>query len=480
MSAVYHSREITIGNLRLGGRQPIRIQSMTNTPTLDTDVTAVQVIRLAEAGCEMVRIMAANIREAENLKNIRKKLLEKKINIPLIADIHFHPKAAEIAAEIVEKVRINPGNYSGSHHKAKKYSEADYHKELNEMAKNLKPLLNSCKHHGTAIRIGINHGSLSDRILYKYGNTAEGMVASAIEFIRICRENGFEKLVLSLKSSDMQTMISANRQMVREMQKQGMDYPLHLGVTEAGSGTEGRIKSAMGIGTLLTESIGDTIRVSLTETPEKEIPVARRLVEFYGRRAQKPDVKGKVQFLKSREIPRHQRSAVTFIGETKNFSEETAVILLSYPGLPEEDLMLCVSVDFNLAYENKKADGLLITNGSSGDNRHLNELASEILQARGLRYSKTEFVACPSCGRTLFDIEKVLEKVKKRLGNIKGLKIAVMGCLVNGPGEMAGANYGFVGSAPGKVNLYKGEKILFRNLPEAEALDRLEKLIREK
>ncbi|GMT44449.1 MAG: hypothetical protein IEMM0006_0281 [bacterium] len=480
MSTVYHSREITIGKLRLGGRQPVFIQSMANTPTMDTETTVAQIIRLTEAGCELVRITAANVKEAENLKNIRKGLQKMGVDIPLIADIHFQPKAAEVAAGIVEKVRINPGNYSGSHHKAKKYSEAAYRKELDETAKNLKPLLNICKHHGTAIRIGINHGSLSDRILYKYGNTAEGLVASAMEFIRICRKNGFEKLIISLKSSDVQTMIGANRLMVREMQKQGMDYPLHLGVTEAGNGAEGRIKSAMGIGTLLAEGIGDAIRVSLTEVPEKEIPVARRLVELYGRRATKPDVKAKIQYLKSGEIPGHQRSAVAFFDVTKNFPEETAVILLSYPGLQAEDLVLCVPVDFNLAYGNKKADGLLIANGPSGDNRHLRGLALEVLQARGLRYSKTEFVACPSCGRTLFDIEKVLEKVKKRLGNIKGLKIAVMGCLVNGPGEMAGADYGFVGAAPGKVNLYKSEKILFGNLPEEEALDRLEELIRER
>lgn len=475
MPTEFISREITIGNLCLGGRQPIRIQSMTNTATLDTDATVAQVIRLAEVGCELVRITAANVQEVENLKNIRIALKGKGIYIPLVADIHFMPKAAEIAAQIVEKVRINPGNYSGSHHKDKKYSEAGYRKELNETAQNLEPLLNICKHHGTAIRIGINHGSLSDRILYKYGNTSKGMVASAKEFIQICRKNGFEQLILSLKASDVQTMIEANRLMVREMQKHGLNYPLHLGVTEAGNGAEGRIKSAMGIGTLLAGGIGDTVRVSLTEAPEREIPVVRRLVEFYGREPSKPHVK--VQYLNSGGMPGHQRLAVAFIGETKNFPEEAEIILLSYPGIPEEDLILCAPVDFYLAYENKKADGLLIANGLSGNSRHLRELALEILQARELRYSKTEFVACPSCGRTLFGIEAVLEKVKKRLGNITGLKIAVMGCLVNGPGEMAGADYGFVGAAPGKVNLYKKEKILFRNLSEAEALDILEKLI---
>ncbi len=480
MSTVYHSHEIVIGKLRLGGRQTVLIQSMTNTPTLDTDATVKQIIRLAEAGCKLVRITAANVKEAENLKNIRESLQKKGVDIPLIADIHFQPKAAEVAAQIVEKVRINPGNYSGSHHKAKKYSEADYRKELEETAQKLEPLLNICKYHGTAIRIGINHGSLSDRILYKYGNTAKGMVASAMEFIRICQTYHFEHLILSLKASDVQTMIEANRLMVREMHRHGLDYPLHLGVTEAGNGSEGRIKSAMGIGTLLAEGIGDTIRVSLTEPPEKEIPVARRLVEFYGRRTKKHAIKGKVQYLKSGEILRHQRTAVAFIGENKDFPEETEVILLSYPGLSKEELLLRSAVDFNRTYESKKAAGLLIDNGFIGDNQLLRELAFEILQARGLYYSKTEIVACPSCGRTLFNIEKELENVRNRLGNYKGLKIAVMGCLVNGPGEMAGADYGFVGSAAGKVNLYKGEKILFRNIPAYEALDILERLIRGK
>lgn len=476
MSTVYRSREIAIGKLRLGGRQPVLIQSMTNTPTMDTLATVDQIIRLAKAGCELVRITTANVKEAENLKNIRKGLQKMGVDIPLIADIHFQPKAAEVAAQIVEKVRINPGNYSGSHHKAKKYTDADYHNELGEMAQNLELLLNICKHHGTAIRIGINHGSLSDRILYKYGNTATGMVASAMEFIQICRKKNFEKLTLSLKASNVQTMIQANQQMITEMQKMGMDYPLHLGVTEAGNGDEGRIKSAMGIGTLLAEGTGDTIRVSLTEAPENEIPVARRLTELYGRNSSKPTAKR--QYLHAKELSSGQRRAVAIIEETQKFPEKKEILLLSYPGIAAEELLLRTPVDFHLAYEDKKAEGLLVENGS--DKQNFNRLALQILQAHGLRYSKTEFVACPSCGRTLFDIEKVLEKVKKRLGNIQRLKIAVMGCLVNGPGEMAGADYGFVGTAPGKVNLYKGEKILFRNLPEEEALNRLEELIREK
>jgi len=469
------SREITIGNLRLGGSQPVRIQSMTNTPTLDTDATVAQVIRLAETGCEMVRITAANIHEAENLKNIRNKLHRKGVKIPLIADIHFLPKAAEIAACIVEKVRINPGNYSGSHHKGRKYSEADYKTELEQTAKNLKQLLNICKQHNTAIRIGINHGSLSDRILYRYGNTAKGMVASAMEFIRICRDNNFEKLILSLKASDVPTMIQANRMLIDKMQKLGLDYPLHLGVTEAGNEIEGRIKSAMGIGMLLSEGIGDTIRVSLTEAPEKEIPVARQLVEFYGCRHTKQEVK--ISYAPYGEISVQRRPAIALIDETKISLADKKILFLSYSNLPHRDLLIRAAVDFNLAYESKKPDGLLIDNGQEGDCRYLKELALEILQASGLRYSKTEFVACPSCGRTLFNIEKVLEKVKEQFGNFKGLKIAVMGCFVNGPGEMAGADYGIVGAGLGKINLYKEGNILFKNLPEEEALDKLKKLI---
>ncbi len=479
MSTAYHSREIAIGELRLGGRQPVLVQSMTNTPTMDTDATVAQIIRLVNAGSEMVRISAANVQEACNLKNIRRSLAEKGINIPLIADIHFQPKAAEVAARIVEKVRINPGNYSGSHHKAKNYSDVDYRHELDETAKRLASLLNICKHHDTVIRLGINHGSLSDRILYKYGNTAEGMVASAMEFIQICREVNFGNLILSLKAGNVQTMIQANRLMVLEMQKFGLGYPLHLGVTEAGNGIEGQVKSAMGIGTLLYEGIGDTIRVSLTGAPETEIPVARRLVEFYGRGGSKSVVKGKVQYLKVGMIPQHQRLAVALIDDWAVLPADAEIILLSYPEIAGEDLLLLASVDFYLSYALKKAVGLLVTNGTTNPILH-HKLALGILQACGLRYSKTELIACPSCGRTLFDIEKVLEKVKKRYGNFKGLKIAVMGCLVNGPGEMSAADFGFVGVAHGKVDIYKGGKVLFRNLQEAEALDRLEMLIKGK
>ncbi len=478
MSVKFISQEIIIGNLPLGNSHPVRIQSMTNTSTLDTKATVEQIIRLVKSGCELVRITTSNIREAENLRNIRDILRTKGVHIPLIADVHFQPKAAVIAAGIVEKVRINPGNYTGSHHKGKKYSEVGYLNELTQIATNLKPLLKICKHHHTAIRIGINHGSLSDRILYRYGNTARGMVASALEFIQICRDNHFENLTLSLKASTVATMIEANRLLVSEMQKNGWNYPLHLGVTEAGNGVEGRIKSAMGIGTLLADGIGDTIRVSLTEAPENEIPVAQKLAEFYGRRELNTVVP--IRHLAYGDIPEKQQQDVVMINETRSISTKNSVLLLSYPNLPFSHLLLRSAIDFNRAYETQNVDGLLIQNGLQSQGEQLRELALQILQARGLRYSKTEFVACPSCGRTHFDIETELEKVKNRLGNIKGLKIAVMGCFVNGPGEMADADFGFVGSAPGKVDLYRGKSIVYKNLPEKEALDELEKLIKKR
>ncbi len=476
MKQGYVSREINIGRLLLGGNQPVRIQSMTNTPTLDTAATVDQILRLEKAGCELVRVSASNLREAENLKNIRHLLQQKGSRMPIVADVHFQPKAAEVAARIVEKVRINPGNYSGSHHKGKRYSEAEYQNELSETARKLKPLLDICKQNGTAIRIGINHGSLSDRILFRYGNTPEGMVASATEFIRICRENNFSSLTLSLKASNVQTMIAANRLMVSQMKKNGWDFPLHLGVTEAGNGTEGRIKSAMGTGALLAEGIGDTIRISLTETPEKEIPVARRLVHYYGRPNRPAEITAR--FRNYVDLNGELRSQIVWIKENHRPAADDKIMLLSYPGLSFEDLILRSSVDFYRTFTKHRVQGILIQEDSPNRKHFYEEQALQILQAAGLRYSKTEFVACPSCGRTYFDIENELKKVKKRLGNLKGVKIAVMGCFVNGPGEMAGADYGFVGMAPGRINLYRREKIIYHNLTEEEALEKLEKLIK--
>ncbi|MDP4280704.1 MAG: (E)-4-hydroxy-3-methylbut-2-enyl-diphosphate synthase [Bacteroidota bacterium] len=367
----FKTRVVNIGSVPMGGDNPIRVQSMTNTNTLDTLATVEQSIRMINAGCEYVRISVPGMRETENLKEIKKELHHRGYDVPLIADVHFNPKIAETAATIVEKVRINPGNFRPGH-------DGKAGDELEEIAKRLKPLLHICKEQGTVIRIGTNHGSLSERIKNFYGDTPEGMVESAMEYARICRDAGFNDLVLSMKASNTRVMIQANRLLVEKMKAEGMDYPLHLGVTEAGAGEDGRIRSAIGIGSLLADGIGDTIRVSLTEDPEKEVPVAYA-----------------------------------------------------------------------------------------------------ILQSAGARITKTEYISCPSCGRTLFNIQETLERVKERTSHLKGLKIAVMGCIVNGPGEMADADYGYVGGARGKVMLYRKQKLVKKDIDESDAVDELIHLIKE-
>lgn len=493
MSA-YFSNEIKIGNLRLGGQQPVRIQSMTNTPTMDTEATISQVIRLVEAGSELVRITAATIREAENLAIIKDSLRQRGIDVPLIADIHFKPEAAEVAARIVEKVRINPGNYAGSHHQNKSFTEQEYQGELWLTAEKMLPLLEICKKHETALRIGINHGSLSDRILFRYGNTPQAMVASAMEFIEICHDAGFEKLVISLKASHVPTMIAANKLLVKRFQEAGYHYPIHLGVTEAGNGVAARIKSAAGIGGLLAEGIGDTIRTSLAESPEREIPVAQKLVSFYGRghrAVHEPEIRfytskkiydKKVPLVISRKKTRGADGIASDLepGKKNRTAKEKQIIKLSYKDLPPDELMICSAADFTHHISGGKTGGIWLENGTSSTPEELSELSLHLLQATGMRYSKTEYVACPSCGRAHFDIESVLEKVKARVGENKKLKIAVMGCVVNGPGEMADADFGFVGAGPGKVTLYQGRKPVRKNLPLAEAISALEKLIEKK
>ncbi len=375
----FPTRVVNIGSVPLGGSNPIRVQSMTNTDTLDTLATVTQAIRMIDAGCEYVRIAVPGMREAENLKNIKNELHKRGYQTPLIADVHFNPKIAGIAAAIVEKVRINPGNYVSRRSEDGEWrmEHGEEREELERIYKRIGPLLKICKEHGTALRIGTNHGSLSARIMKKYGDTPLGMVESALEFVRICEAWDFHDIVLGMKASNVKVMIAANRLLVEKMKAEGMNYPIHLGVTEAGSGEDGRIRSAVGIGSLLADGIGDTIRVSITEDPENEIPVA------YG-----------------------------------------------------------------------------------------------ILQATGVRITKTEFISCPSCARTLFNIQDVLEKVKARTGHLKGLKIAVMGCIVNGPGEMADADYGYVGAGKGKVMLYKRQDLVKKNVDEAVALEELIRLIK--
>ena len=380
------SRQIKIGNLTLGGGAPVRVQSMTNTDTMDTRATVEQTLRMVEAGCELVRITAPDVKAAENLGRIKEELLRRGCEVPLVADIHFNPKAAEVAATLVEKVRVNPGNYTDRNNG--KWSvvsgqwsaemEKEYQEEIERIGERMASLIDICKRHHTAMRIGTNHGSLSERIMSRYGNTPEGMAQSAIEFARVCEEQDYHDLVFSMKASNVKVMVDSTRLFVQKMHALGMDYPIHLGVTEAGDGMQGRLKSAAGIGALLLDGIGDTVRVSLTEDPEREMPIAY-----------------------------------------------------------------------------------------------------DILQAVGARITQPEYIACPSCGRTQYDIQRALKEIKEKTKHLVGVKIGVMGCIVNGPGEMADADYGYVGSGHGKITLYKGKEIVKRDIDQKDAVDELVKFIEQ-
>ncbi len=487
---LHNSSIVHIGNVALGGKNPVRIQSMTNTNTMDTVATAEQIIELAQAGCDFVRITTQNIKEAENLKHIKDRLQKAGMNLPLIADVHFNPKVAEVAAQFIEKVRVNPGNYL-----SQKNVHTSNNDVLEQIAENLTPLLNICKHYNTAIRIGTNHGSLSERILYKYGNTARGMVESLMEFVEVCYQNDFHNLVLSLKASNVVTMIEANMLLVNRLSEAGYNYPIHLGVTEAGSGEEGRIKSAAGIGYLLAHGIGDTIRVSLTENPREEVPVAQKLVRFFGQRKDmtkqiSPEI---VYFPKSKfKI----KPPVVITSKYSSFSdlayEKQPVIELhqsteelfyihkfSYSGIGYGDLLLVASVEVTASLLKHNIDGIWIENLDATSSDKLAKLSLNILQVLGLRITKTEYIACPTCGRSTINVIKQLEKVKAQTSHLPGLKIAVMGCAVNGPGEMVGAHYGFVGSGKGKVNIYKGGDVVQKNILEEMAVGTLISLIKE-
>ncbi len=498
----FKTRVVYIGDIPLGGSNPVRIQSMTSTDTMDTKATVEQSIRMIEAGCEYVRITAPSVQAAENLRNIKKKLRVAGYGTPLIADIHFNPKVAEIAARIVEKVRINPGNYV-DRKSGKPIPESEYDLELERISERLYPLLKICLDHGTTIRIGVNHGSLSERTLNRYGNTPEGMVESALEFARICSGNNFHNLVLSLKSSNTRVMIEANRLLVKSMLKENMNYPVHLGVTEAGDAEDGRIKSAAGIGTLLKDGIGDTIRVSLTEDPEFEIPVAKLIIGYREGKKQAKEIKQyHLKNYKSLKHPLVISSAedekadlivtdaqakdegsyffVPIEGEARKGTLNNPVInKAEYKNIEYEDFLINTSIDYADDLLRGHCQGIWIDTDKSITSDLAVQTAFDILQATGLRISKTEFIACPSCGRTLFNIQEVLAKVKERTEHLKGLKIAVMGCIVNGPGEMADAHYGYVGAAKGMVNLYKGKQVRKRNVPEEHALDELVALIKE-
>lgn len=453
----YVSRVLKIGHLLLGGTEKVRIQSMTNTSTMDVEATSRQAIELYEAGCEIIRMTARNIKEAEMLAEIRSTLENQGYDIPLVADIHFNPKLAEKAASIVHKIRINPGNYLDRQFFLSKEKGHDFHEPgREEISEGIVRLTDICKKHGTIIRVGVNHGSLSERILMKYGNTAEGMVASAIEFLEICHENNFHDLVVSMKSSHVPTMVKATQNIVREMMARGMDYPVHLGVTEAGEGEDGRIRSAAGIGPLLAMGIGDTIRVSLTEDPVAEIPVAQKLRDYYA------------------DVRQLKKPSMSWESEGKVKSPE--LIRLKYPDQDYENMAIVAAADMSSLILKEQGNNYSIR-GESG--KDYPELVLNILQATGVLISGTEYISCPTCGRTTFDIQKVLKEVKQHTKGLKNVKIAVMGCIVNGPGEMADADYGYVGSSPGKVTLYHEGKAVRKNIPEENALQELLELIRK-
>ena len=585
----------------MGGTNPIRVQSMTNTPTTDTEACVAQAIRIIEAGGEYVRLTTQGTREAENLKNINIGLRSKGYGTPLIADVHFNPKVAEVAALYAEGVRINPGNYTDAARTFKKleYTDEEYAKEIQKIRERLVPFLNICKENHTAIRIGVNHGSLSDRIMSRYGDTPAGMVESCMEFLRICVEEQFTDVVISIKASNTVIMVKTVRLLVAQMEKEGMAFPLHLGVTEAGDGEDGRIKSALGIGALLCDGLGDTIRVSLTEAPEAEIPVARKLVDYVAkrnghiyipgteaegfcytdpaRRATTPvgniggeqvpvvisarlngNMETSGQFRPDyiycgQTLPEERQPGIGYIVDANrwdgsegtypafshkqlielHFSQaerkflfltyltldeeaiaclrrhpETVIIAQSNPvnrlgefrglahqlmalGLKNplvifqyyketslEDFQLKAATDMGALLIDGFCDGILLYNdGDAISDLKSDETAFGILQAGRLRTSKTEYISCPGCGRTLYDLEATIARIKAATSHLKGLKIGIMGCIVNGPGEMADADYGYVGAGRGKISLYKKKECIEKNIPEEQAVEKLLELI---
>lgn len=612
--------EVKVGPIAIGGKNPIHIQSMTTANTMNTSATVDESIRMIDAGCKLVRITAPSKKDAENLANIKNELRLKGYKTPLVADIHYTPNAAEIAAKIVEKVRINPGNYADK----KKFEEIDYtdesyNNELLRIEEKFTPLVQICKQNNTSMRIGTNHGSLSDRILSRYGDTPKGMVESALEFIRICRKHDYHNIVISMKASNTRVMVHAYRLLVNEMIKEGMKYPLHLGVTEAGEGEDGRIKSAVGIGTLLSEGIGDTIRVSLTEAPEYEMPVAQKILDHFknihnhkkiaetkqhqidyfqykkrktfqvenignknvpivisdlsnrkkitqasffslGYRYSVPldkwhisemasdfiyigeneinfeipgtlriisnysswiehkkgfpifnlkeyekikDFSETLNFLKIYDheitpslidILKNNKSLVIFL-ESENINciaamrkfffelmeekiENPIIISRKYEFNDDEQLQISASIDIGSLLIDGLGDGICISSNNCS-NKMLNSISFGILQASRTRISKTEYISCPSCGRTLFDLQETTAKIRKVTDHLKGVKIGIMGCIVNGPGEMADADYGYVGTGPGKITLYKEKTVVKKNVPESEAVDALIDLIKE-
>ena len=447
-----------VGNIAIGGDNPIRIQSMATTDTNDTEACVAQAKRIIDAGGELVRFTTQGKREAENMKNISARLKADGYTQPLVADVHFRSDVADVAAQYCEKVRINPGNYvdPGRTFKHLEYTDEEYARELKKIEERLVPFINICKEHHTAVRIGVNHGSLSDRIMSRYGDTPEGIVESCMEFLRIFRREGFDDVVISIKASNPIVMVQSVRLLVKAMDAEDMHYPLHLGVTEAGEGEDGRIKSALGIGTLLTEGIGDTIRVSLSEEPEAEIPVARKLVELIP------------------ECTKLRQEAEAGI------KDDTITLTIDAPDY--ETLQLKAAMAVGALLIDRKATKLVISpqSGSKLFTLHsslFTSLADAILQAARIKFTKTEYISCPGCGRTLYNLQDTIQRIKAATGHLVGLKIAIMGCIVNGPGEMADADYGYVGAARGKVSLYRKKECVEKNIPEEQAVERLLQLI---
>jgi (E)-4-hydroxy-3-methylbut-2-enyl-diphosphate synthase len=594
--------EVTIGSILLGSNQPIRVQSMTNTSTLDTDASVYQCEELILAGAELVRLTTQGVREAQNLALIRQKVREKGYTTPLVADVHFNPKVAEEAARIVEKVRINPGNFVDSVKTFRQfeYSEEEYLHEIAKIEEKLLPLLAICKANNTAIRIGVNHGSLSDRIMSRFGDTPEGMVESCMEFLRICIKNHFFSIIISVKASNTKVMVHTVRLLAATMEKEGMKFPLHLGVTEAGDAEDGRIKSAVGIGTLLADGIGDTIRVSLSEHPKYELPVANKIVTYIHQIAHAPKIEpqNKLVFFTPFGYKRRKTVSVKNIGNTHvpivihthsvrqegGFSSASAkpdyvyvgstdvksdiptivdatywkkepntyplfhvedykqiqscdadliflricsvdlthqlmAFLLNNPHVivvlqlqhqnpvgegrsvfaqfkqvdlsnpvvlyrtyVEDDiemLQIKSSIDIGSFFLDGFGDGIMIHNTMQDNRIDTVSLSFSVLQATRARMSKTEFISCPGCGRTLFDLQKTIANIKQATSHLTHLKIGIMGCIVNGPGEMADADYGYVGAGKGKVSLYKKQECVQKNIPESEAVDKLVQLIKD-
>lgn len=441
-----------VGGLTIGGSSPIRVQSMTTTATTDTEGSVAQAKRIIDAGGELVRLTTQGTREAENMRLISERLKADGYEAPLVADVHFNAHVADVAALYCEKVRINPGNYVDPARTFKhlEYTDEEYADELQKIEQRLLPFIQLCKAHHTAVRIGVNHGSLSDRIMSRYGDTPAGIVESCMEFLRIFVREEFTNVVISIKASNTVVMVESVRLLISAMDKEDMHFPLHLGVTEAGEGEDGRIKSAVGIGALLTEGIGDTIRVSLSEAPEAEIPVAKALV-------------GMVE-----ECAALREAAEQAIAND--------TLTLSFAETDWQTLQLKAAMTAGAPLIDRKATKLIIRNEGFSEAK-LIELADAILQAARIKFTKTEYISCPGCGRTLYDLQATIARIKAATAHLKGLKIGIMGCIVNGPGEMADADYGYVGAGRGRISLYKNKLCVEKNIPEEEAVDHLLALI---